>query len=144
MTQLPFKFTWQGQQVTRLYHVDSNWSSKELCENIKNEFNNEYGTRNLAIMSVETVLPQNSNILFLAILNTSFNYNTLGFYIQILSSATPCSDEDCCRICLTEKKDVVFIPCRHLATCHNCANRAAVNICIICRIPIQDKMQVYI
>ena len=42
-----------------------------------------------------------------------------------------------CCICLDGKKNVLFLPCKHICTCANCSN---VNNCPICRANIVSKI----
>jgi len=58
------------------------------------------------------------------------------------SSATP----DECVICLTEMRDTVVIPCRHLCVCHRCAQvlRYQSNKCPICRGNVRSMLKIKI
>nr|BDT62385.1 MAG: baculoviral IAP repeat-containing protein [Melicertus latisulcatus majanivirus] len=47
-----------------------------------------------------------------------------------------------CKICMDAMLEVVFIPCRHMITCANCA--LALNMCPICRNDIQRMINVII
>lgn len=51
------------------------------------------------------------------------------------------SDEKLCRICLERERNVCFLPCRHLSTCDECAQRC--KTCCICREKIKNKFVVY-
>jgi len=44
-----------------------------------------------------------------------------------------------CAICLSERKDTVILPCRHLCVCHSCAQvlKLSTNKCPICRAVIR-------
>jgi hypothetical protein len=50
-------------------------------------------------------------------------------------------DEKFCCICFEEVKNVVFLPCKHLCSCYECAQ--PINDCPICRQKIVEKMQIY-
>nr|XP_022301709.1 baculoviral IAP repeat-containing protein 8-like isoform X2 [Crassostrea virginica] len=47
-----------------------------------------------------------------------------------------------CKICFVEEVQVLFLPCSHLVTCGNCANR--LNECPTCRKLIQDTIRVFL
>jgi hypothetical protein len=49
-----------------------------------------------------------------------------------------------CVICMTERKDITVLPCRHMCMCANCARalRLQSNKCPICRQPIQSLLQI--
>jgi len=53
---------------------------------------------------------------------------------------------DECVICLTELKDTVVIPCRHLCVCHQCAQvlHYQSNKCPICRGPVRSMLKIKI
>ncbi|XP_028671287.1 E3 ubiquitin-protein ligase XIAP [Erpetoichthys calabaricus] len=51
-------------------------------------------------------------------------------------------DEKLCKVCLAKDSIIVFIPCGHLVTCHECSAR--VRNCPICRSPIESKIKTYI
>lgn len=51
-------------------------------------------------------------------------------------------DPDCCAICMKEKRNVVFLPCRHCVTCTKCSK--LVEECPICREKISQSMNIFI
>lgn len=51
-------------------------------------------------------------------------------------------DENLCVICLTEKKDIMNEPCRHICLCHNCEK--GINECPMCRSHISAKKKVFL
>ena len=42
-------------------------------------------------------------------------------------------DDELCLICMTEKKNMAFIPCGHLSTCEECSIKYKDDKCIVCR-----------
>ncbi|XP_071818500.1 uncharacterized protein [Apostichopus japonicus] len=50
-------------------------------------------------------------------------------------------EKNLCTICLDNDVEVLFLPCKHLITCADCATR--IDTCPICRTEIDDKMHVY-
>jgi hypothetical protein len=44
-----------------------------------------------------------------------------------------------CIVCLSELRDILLLPCRHWAVCHNCYS--GLRKCLICRAPIYEFMQ---
>nr|UZS93136.1 X-linked inhibitor of apoptosis [Strongylocentrotus intermedius] len=50
-------------------------------------------------------------------------------------------DKQLCKICLDNELSTVFLPCKHLATCSECAAR--VTECPMCRQPIVDSLTVF-
>mgnify|MGYP002828273047 CR=1 FL=1 len=57
------------------------------------------------------------------------------------------SRETLCGVCLTEKKNTVFLPCFHLASCATCAERCAQTSpdrCPICRVDRTGSMRVFV
>lgn len=47
-----------------------------------------------------------------------------------------------CKVCLTQEKSVVFLPCRHLLACVQCA--AELSKCPVCRAAIKGKVPTYL
>ncbi|CAE7938401.1 GLB1 [Symbiodinium sp. KB8] len=47
-------------------------------------------------------------------------------------------EEQCCVVCSEFQKTVLFMPCRHLCTCRDCA--APLQLCPICRTSIEEKL----
>jgi len=47
-----------------------------------------------------------------------------------------------CVICLTAKKNILFMPCKHLGCCKECSNK--VLECPLCRTPVQSKITVFV
>lgn len=54
-------------------------------------------------------------------------------------------DEYLCVVCQTNKRDSVFMNCRHMLCCHDCAITALKtnNICFVCREIIDNIMKIY-
>ena len=46
-----------------------------------------------------------------------------------------------CKICMNRQSDIVFIPCRHLVACQNCASR--LKVCAVCRTMIRSTIKAY-
>jgi len=67
-------------------------------------------------------------------------YNTYEIYG--MSSANEQIEE--CVICLTEERDTIVIPCRHLCVCHTCADvlKYQSNKCPICRAQTSTMVQI--
>eukprot|EP00658_Telonema_sp_P-2_P003283 TRINITY_DN11210_c0_g1_i4.p1 TRINITY_DN11210_c0_g1~~TRINITY_DN11210_c0_g1_i4.p1 ORF type:complete len:185 (-),score=25.87 TRINITY_DN11210_c0_g1_i4:115-669(-) len=56
-------------------------------------------------------------------------------------------DGGCCAVCLDGPADALIEPCRHLALCYTCAAsiiESARPECPICRVQMQDVLQVYL
>ena len=48
-----------------------------------------------------------------------------------------------CVICQENEKTCLLLPCRHLCLCKDCSRRSEVKACPLCRIAIQQKIDVY-
>ena len=48
-----------------------------------------------------------------------------------------------CAVCITTKKNVVFMPCRHLTCCESCAANTSIVACVLCRTPIECKITIF-
>ena len=52
-----------------------------------------------------------------------------------------------CRICLVNIPDTLILPYRHAQTCFSCTERVAssgINICPICRQPIENYIKIFL
>jgi len=49
-----------------------------------------------------------------------------------------------CVICMSDSRDTLILPCRHLCLCHSCADslRYQANNCPICRAPFRALLQI--
>lgn len=61
----------------------------------------------------------------------------------------PCDDENSdnsneCVVCLSDLRDTLILPCRHLCLCNSCADtlRYQANNCPICRLPFRALLQI--
>ncbi|KAJ8027420.1 E3 ubiquitin-protein ligase XIAP [Holothuria leucospilota] len=50
-------------------------------------------------------------------------------------------EKNLCKICLDNDVEILFLPCKHLVTCSDCAER--IDNCPICRELIDDRLYVY-
>jgi len=48
-----------------------------------------------------------------------------------------------CVICLANKKNVLFLPCRHMCTCQDCSTDTNIDKCPMCRESIEDRIIVF-
>ncbi|KAH3739543.1 hypothetical protein DPMN_046197 [Dreissena polymorpha] len=89
----------------------------------------------------------------------SINYRrlqnlSLNAHSSSLSSASIPSDVDdvlkeneklkeqrVCKVCMDREVCVTFLPCRHLATCEECAE--SISTCPICRSDVESKVKIY-
>lgn len=60
---------------------------------------------------------------------------------DLLADYERLKEERSCRVCLDGDRTVVFLPCRHLATCPSCA--AVVKTCPVCRSGIERVVKIY-
>jgi baculoviral IAP repeat-containing protein 7/8 len=60
----------------------------------------------------------------------------------MLNVDVPERDEQNCKICFEKKLDIVFLPCRHLVTCSQCAT--SVDKCVVCRKTIEILLKIYL
>jgi len=51
-------------------------------------------------------------------------------------------EESECVVCLSEKKSVVFMPCKHVACCEICSEK--VEECPLCREKVESKIKVFL
>ena len=59
-----------------------------------------------------------------------------------LSDRNTPTDLPTCLICMSEPRSRIFLPCHHLAVCHNCELRLIQKVCPVCRSTIQGSMEV--
>lgn len=76
------------------------------------------------------------------------------FFLFYFSSINLClkdsGDEDLedgsseCVICMSDMRDTLILPCRHLCLCQSCADslRYQANNCPICRVPFRALLQI--
>lgn len=60
---------------------------------------------------------------------------------DVLAENERLRDERSCRVCLEHEKTVLFLPCRHLATCLTCAS--LLQTCPVCRSPIDSHVKIF-
>ena len=51
------------------------------------------------------------------------------------------NEKNLCRICYTNERNIVFLPCGHLETCPTCAK--ALSSCPVCRASIAKTIKIY-
>ncbi|ORX85482.1 hypothetical protein BCR32DRAFT_290680 [Anaeromyces robustus] len=57
------------------------------------------------------------------------------------TNSSTTNDENVCVICLTEKREYAYLPCRHLCVCRNCVHY--LEKCPLCRSPIHSYMKIF-
>ena len=60
---------------------------------------------------------------------------------ELLAENERLKDEKSCRVCFNYESNVLFLPCRHLVTCPNCA--VSLDKCPVCRSPIECTVKVF-
>ena len=54
------------------------------------------------------------------------------------------NDQNVCKICMENEVSTAFLPCGHVVSCNHCSNLQSVRTCPICRVRIEDKINVYV
>lgn len=54
---------------------------------------------------------------------------------------TPKESTSCCVVCLDAEINAVFLPCKHLHCCSDCAEKC--DQCPACRTKIEDRLRIY-
>lgn len=70
----------------------------------------------------------------------------LGFGNQDRIDGKEYGKTDECVVCMDERRQVVFLPCRHMATCQKCAEKIVggwAPICPICRGEVDETVKVF-
>lgn len=58
-----------------------------------------------------------------------------------VNTGSSASTSRTCACCLHHESSVVFLPCKHLSTCPDCACK--VSQCPLCRVPVRERIAVY-
>jgi hypothetical protein len=130
----------------RALYINVNWTCKTFMDEVKNKFNLNDEAKILYkihnIVSGDAVPYDDSTglLFFLNLNNDSFNYNNIEFLVEEPPITTP-RDHDECSVCLTEPRNVVFFPCRHVVCCLSCSSR--VTSCVICRQIIVSRYELF-
>lgn len=75
-------------------------------------------------------------------------FNIFYIYKVIFKQQAPDDDNEDngseCVVCMSEVRDTLILPCRHLCLCNSCANtlRYQANNCPICRAPFRALLQI--
>lgn len=148
MADLPFKFQYCGNIITRWYPVNRNWTCKALYDDIRNHMRHEFNFKKISISINEVMLPHDSDIMFLNYSNRFNNFQFVAFHLTELHDEDEDDEEPTetftCTVCCTNRRNVVFLPCRHLAVCHSCSGESCMTSCVICRAPVVTKLQIFI
>ncbi|TNJ30758.1 Ankyrin repeat protein 2 [Giardia muris] len=64
--------------------------------------------------------------------------------VKKLSSSRSLPEGMTCVICLTNPKDTLLQPCKHLCTCSGCSSRLKGQPCPLCRTPVESTVKVYL
>lgn len=62
-------------------------------------------------------------------------------YLEMMQSPKNYDESMTCAICFENERDVVFIPCKHNASCLRCSKN--IKQCPVCRLKITDIIRIY-
>jgi len=157
-----------------MYPVDIRWTITQFIQIMREKVNIDFGLENVEFVDTVSheLLPGNDSEDAPAIEPDSFNtihdiYGNKLFsmciyirpiqHIEILlmsdneESSPSISiitsnlfNERLCVICLSNERNVVFIPCNHMCTCIDCGSIQSIQTCPICRSNIQDKLCIFV
>ena len=48
------------------------------------------------------------------------------------------------KVCLSNRSSILFLPCRHISVCPECARQLPEDICPLCRSPIEHMIDAFI
>ncbi|KAK7796907.1 hypothetical protein U0070_008916 [Myodes glareolus] len=131
-------------------HVDGSFSVKPLKQKqIEEEFNRYHrpsATLSLGPATLEVVYVQGSPLVD----RVSYLLQEIyGIENKNNQETKPSDDENSdnsseCVVCLSDLRDTLILPCRHLCLCTSCADtlRYQANNCPICRLPFRALLQI--
>ena len=99
------------------------------------------GTDTSVPQTSSNVLNENLNIEEPRSSNTSNNNNVQEDKENLKEENERLKNERLCVICLTKDKNVLFLPCAHLASCLECS--LSLKACPICRSKIQASVRTF-
>ena len=144
--------------VVQPYRIDCSWTCHQFNQEVQKKVTRDYNTnkKQLFLFSrnpnrIENEIVPNSNINIVEFINIgNRNWYNFCFVVRETDDDEESEEEEeeqdtsQCAICFTNKKNTVFLPCRHLACCYDCSRHQTITECVICRTPIQDRMQIFI
>ena len=139
------------------YRIDCGWTCSQFNQEVEKKIIRDYNTnkKNIFLFSrhpniIDNEVVPNSDVNIIEFLNIG-NRTWYNFCFSVIETDDDRHieeevevDTSQCIICLTRKKNTVFLPCRHLTCCYECARHQTITECVICRTHIQDKMQIFI
>lgn len=60
------------------------------------------------------------------------------------SSSTSGGGEVECALCWSRPRDVLFLPCRHICCCAQCAAQLPQRVCPTCRTVVESQIEVFL
>ena len=168
-----FSFKVVRTTIMREYDINSRFTVSEFINEIKDKLLNDNQINDMGIENFELVPLYNdiqysaslraedapalqlSDDMLDTICNTD-NKPTF-FYIRPIPAVVPMEiDEESviqtainethpptCVICMTNLREVAFMPCGHLCICRTCNENPSVTICPICRNPLSRCLEIF-
>jgi hypothetical protein len=143
--------------VPQPYRIDCSWTCSQFNQEVQKKIIRDYyrNKKQLFLFSrhpniIPNEIVPDSQVNIVEFINIG-NRNWYNFCFSVLEedllevSQEGGEEEDTskCVICFTNKKNTVFLPCRHLACCYDCSRHQTITECVICRTHIQDRMQIF-
>ena len=148
------------------YDVDVNWTTEQFIYIMREKVTEDFNLENAEFVHTSQNLPpglaaedgaavESSNITLIEKYGNQIYQN--AFYIRPLPpmaiNVTP--DEEhhettylfpdrSCSICMTQERNLVFMPCNHLCACAECGFNPTINTCPMCRSAFTSRMVVYV
>lgn len=138
---LTFYFKVVRTEINRVYQVSSTLTVKEFIKKIKTYINTD---PQLTIDNFELV-PLSSTEDGPALqstdelITTIYNHRERFLYIRPIQSISRSN----CVICLSNQRQIAFVPCGHLCICRNCSNNGNIIVCPICRNQESSRLEIF-
>jgi Zinc finger, C3HC4 type (RING finger) len=152
--------------MSATYEVDINWTTEKFINIMREKVINDFNLENVEFVDTENNLPrgvaaedgpaiQRENIKLIdkygnRIYQIAFYIRPIpfaGLEIETIEETVGTSYlpiERSCVICMSQERNMVFLPCNHLCSCSQCGLNPTIRVCPICRVAFNNRIVVYV
>jgi len=145
------------------YNVNFNWTTEEFIRIMREKVIRDFNLQNVEFVDTENdshnihIAPEDAFAIQPSTIKLIDKYgdkiNQVAFYIrpipiprelELETNAITIIPNNLCSICLTNERNVLFFPCRHLCSCSECGLNSHLISCPICRNLLDSRIVVFV
>ena len=140
---------------SRQYLINPSWTITQFIEIMRPVICRDFNLENCEFVdTIQQCIPTENGVALMyqnnVMMTSKYGDNlNVAFYIRPINAPhieeAPVNDTHLrCVICLTNQRNILFNPCRHVCCCSDCGLSSSIQTCPMCRQSLEERVVIYL